>query len=161
MKKLIRAVGVIMLLLVAQISFAQNRTITGKVQDPKDSSAVAGATVSAKGTRVNTQTSSDGSFSISVPGGTTALVITSVGYAAQEVSIEGRSSVEVWLVITNTTLNEVVVTGYGSVRRKDLTGSIATVGVKDFVKGPLTSPEQLINGKVPGVQITTGGGAPG
>jgi len=161
LKKLIRAVGVVMLLLVAQISFAQNRTITGKVQDPKDSSAVAGATVSAKGTRVNTQTSSDGSFSISVPGSTTALVISSVGFATQEVSIEGKSAIEVWLVVTNTTLNEVVVTGYGSIRRKDLTGSIATVGVKDFVKGPLTSPEQLINGKVPGVQITTGGGAPG
>ena len=161
LKNLMKVTGIIMLLLIAQISFAQNRVITGKVTDTKDSAAVAGATVSAKGTRIGVQTTSDGSFSISVPSNTTVLVISSVGFASQEVSIDGKSSVEVWLVITNATLNEVVVTGYGSIRRKDLTGSIATISSKDFVKGPLTSPEQLINGKVPGVQITTGGGAPG
>lgn len=160
-KNLIKATGFIMLLLIAQNSFAQNRVITGKVNDSKDSSGVSGASVSAKGTRIAVQASADGSFSISVPSNATILVISSVGFATQEVLIEGKASVEVWLVITNATLNEVVVTGYGSIRRKDLTGSIATVSSKDFVKGPLTSPEQLINGKVPGVQITTGGGAPG
>jgi len=156
-----KATGILMLLLIAQISFAQNRVISGKVTDSKDGSGVSGATVSVKGSRIATQTTADGSFSISVPSGTTTLVISSVGFGTQEVSIEGKASIDVSLVVTNTTLNEVVVTGYGTVKRKDLTGAIATISSKDFVKGPLTSPEQLINGKVAGVQITTGGGAPG
>ncbi|HWR33830.1 MAG TPA: SusC/RagA family TonB-linked outer membrane protein, partial [Chitinophagaceae bacterium] len=151
----------ILLLLVTQISFSQNRTVTGKVTDTKDSSGVTGATVSAKGARVVTQTGADGSFSISVPSGTTTLVISSVGFATQEVSVEGKSSVEVWLVVTNITMNEVVVTGYGSVRRKDLTSAITTITSKDFTKGPITTPEGLINGRVAGVQITTPSGAPG
>jgi TonB-dependent starch-binding outer membrane protein SusC len=161
LKNLLKATGMIMLLLIAQISFAQNRTITGKVTDSKDGSGVAGATVSVKGTRTAVVTTADGSFSLSVPSGTTTLVISSVGFGTQEVSIEGKTSIDVSLVVTSATLNEVVVTGYGTSKRKDLTGSIATISSKDFVKGPLTSPEQLINGKVAGVQITTGGGAPG
>lgn len=161
LKNLLKATGITMLLLVAQISFAQNRTVTGKVTDSKDSAGIAGATVSAKGTRVAVQTTSDGSFSISVPSNTTILVISSVGFASQEVSIDGRSSVEVLLIVTNATLNEVVVTGYGSVRRKDLTSAITTITSKDFTKGPITTPEGLINGRVAGVQITTPSGAPG
>lgn len=160
-QKLIKAAGFIMLALVAQVSFAQTKVITGKVTDSKDGSAVSGATVAAKGSRGGTQTGADGSFSLSVDNAVTTLVISYVGFTTQEVSIDGKTSVEVSLVVNNQTLGEVVVTGYGSVRRKDLTGSIATIGTKDFVKGPLTSPEQLINGKVAGVQITTGGGAPG
>jgi iron complex outermembrane receptor protein len=161
LKNLIKATGFIMLLLIAQISFAQNRVISGKVTDSKDGSGVAGATVSVKGTRTAVQTSADGSFSISVPGNTTTLVITSVGFGAQEVSIEGKTSVEVSLTIVNATMNEVVVTGYGSVRRKDLTSAITTITSKDFTKGPITTPEGLINGRVAGVQITTPSGAPG
>jgi iron complex outermembrane receptor protein len=161
LKKMVRATSMVMLLLISQIAFAQNKVITGKVTDSKDGSGVQGATVSVKGTKTATQTTADGSFSISVPADTKALVVSSVGFATQEISVEGKASVDISLVVTNTTLNEVVVTGYGSIKRKDLTGSIATVSSKDFVKGPLVSPEQLINGKVPGVQITTGGGAPG
>ncbi len=161
LQKLIKAAGFIILVLICQVSFAQTKVITGKVTDSKDGSGVPGATVSVKGTKNATQTTADGSFSLSVPSGTTTLVISSVGFGTQEISIEGKVSIDVSLVVTNTTLNEVVVTGYGTVKRKDLTGSIATISSKDFVKGPLTSPEQLINGKVAGVQITTGGGAPG
>lgn len=161
LKKLIRAAGMIMLLLLAQISFAQNKVITGKVTDSKDGSAVAGATVSAKGTRNATQTTADGAFSISVPTGTTILVISSVGFGTQDASIEGKTSIEVSLTIVNATMNEVVVTGYGSVRRKDLTSAITTITSKDFTKGPITTPEGLINGRVAGVQITTPSGAPG
>jgi iron complex outermembrane receptor protein len=161
LKKMVRATGIIVLLLISQVTFAQNKVITGKVTDSKDGSGVQGATVSVKGTKTATQTTADGSFSISVPADTKTLVVSSVGFATQEISVEGKAFVDISLVVTNTTLNEVVVTGYGSIKRKDLTGSIATVSSKDFVKGPLVSPEQLINGKVPGVQITTGGGAPG
>jgi TonB-dependent starch-binding outer membrane protein SusC len=161
LKNLMKATGMIMLLLIAQISFAQNRVITGKVTDTKDGSGVAGATVSVKGTRIAVQTTVDGSFSISVPSNTTTLVISSVGFGTQEVSIEGKSSADVSLVVTNTTLTEVVATGYGSVRRKDLTSAITTITSKDFTKGPITTLDGLINGRVAGVQITTPSGAPG
>ena len=156
-----KATSFIMLLLIAQTSFAQNRTITGKVTDSKDGSGVAGVTVSAKGSRAGTTTSADGSFTLSVPSGATTLVISSVGFATQEVSIDGKNSIGVSLVGTSTVLNEVVVTGYGSVRRKDLTSAITTITSKDFTKGPITTPEGLINGRVAGVQITTPSGAPG
>jgi TonB-dependent starch-binding outer membrane protein SusC len=159
-KKFLQAACTGVLLLVATFSFAQ-RTVNGKVTDSNNGAGVPGVTVSGKGTRTSTQTTSDGSFSITVPNTVTTLVFTSVGYAGQEVALNGQSTITVVMVLTNATLGEVVVTGYGTVRRKDLTGSIATVGTKDFVKGPLVSPEQLINGKVAGVQITTGGGAPG
>jgi TonB-linked SusC/RagA family outer membrane protein len=161
LKNLIRATGFIMLLLIAQISFAQNRVITGKVTDSKDGSGVAGATVSAKDTRNATQTKADGSFSISVAPGTTTLVISSVGFALQEVSVDGKTSIDVSLVVVSTTMNEVVVTGYGSVRRRDLTSAVTNITSKDFTKGPITTPEGLINGRVAGVQITTPSGAPG
>ena len=161
LKKLMKATGMIMLLLIAQISFAQNRVITGKVTDSKDGSGVTGATVSAKGTRSAVVTSADGSYSISVSPATTVLIFSSVGFGTQEISIEGKTSVDVSLVVISATLNEVVVTGYGSVKRKDLTSAITTITSKDFTKGPITTPEGLINGRVAGVQITTPSGAPG
>lgn len=161
LQRFLKAACFILLALQAQISIAQTKIISGRVTDSKDGSAISGASVSAKGSRSGTQTGADGSFSLTVDNAVSTLVISYVGFASQEVSISGKTNIDVALVVSNQTLGEVVVTGYGSVRRKDLTGAIATVGTKDFVKGPLTSPEQLINGKVAGVQITTGGGAPG
>jgi iron complex outermembrane receptor protein len=84
-----------------------------------------------------------------------------LNYAAKEVSIAGQTNVNVALTQNSDQLGDVVVIGYGSVRKKDLTGSVASISSKDFVKGQLTSPEQLIAGKVAGVQITSNGGAPG
>jgi TonB-dependent outer membrane receptor, SusC/RagA subfamily, signature region len=160
-QKLLKATGIIMLVLAAQISYAQNKTVTGRVTDSKDGTPVRGASVTAKGTTTGTQTDADGAFSLSVNNSVTVLVISSVGFTAQEVSIEGKTSVDVVMVMNSTSLGEVVVIGYGTARKKDLTGSVATVNTKDFNKGPLTSPEELINGKVAGVQITPPSGAPG
>ena len=145
-------------LLTTVIASAQ--TVTGRVTD-ENGAGIQGVTVTAKGTRTATQTSSDGSFSINVPSGTSTLVFTSVGYAAQQVSITGRSLANVTLRAAATDLNAVVVIGYGTARKKDLTGSVSNVTSKDFVKGPITTPEQLIAGKVAGVQITAGSGMPG
>lgn len=158
-QQLLKAAGVFLLALFAQLSFAQTR-ITGKVTDASGAPVV-GASVQAKGTRTGTSTLADGTFSLSVDNSVTTLVISSVGFGTQEVSIEGKTSVEVKLTSSGSTMGEVVVIGYGTARRKDLTGAITTVSTKDFVKGPLTSPEQLINGKVAGVQITAPSGAPG
>ncbi len=161
LKKLTKAVSFCLLLLVAQLSFAQNRTITGKVTDSKDGSGLPGVTVAAKDSKTATQTKSDGTFSISVAATVKTLVFTSVGFAPQETSIEGINSVDVSMVITNASLNEVVVVGYGTSRKKDLTGAVATVTTKDFQKGAITTPEQMIAGKVAGVSVISNNGQPG
>lgn len=148
-------------LVSALFSFAQGRLITGKVTDSKDGSPVVNASVLIKGTQTGTTTDASGLFSINVPGNDAILVITSVGYARKEVSVAGLTSVDVALDAAQGNLNEVVVVGYGTQRKKDLTGAVATVSSKDFVKGALQTPEQLIAGKVAGVQITSNSGAPG
>ncbi len=160
-KNLVKAASLLMLLLVVQVSFAQNKVITGKVSNASDGSPLPGVTVAGKGTTNATQTTSDGTYSISVANDVNALVFSFVGFTAQEVSIAGRTVVDVLMVVSSTSLGEVVVIGYGTARRKDLTGAVATVSAKDFNKGPLASPEQLINGKVAGVQVTAPSGAPG
>lgn len=160
-QKLIKAAGVIMLALVAQVSFAQNKTVSGKVTDSKDGTPLQGASVSAKGSTTGTQTGSDGSFSLSVDNAVRVVVISYAGFAPQEISIDGKTSIEVSLVVINQSLNEVVVIGYGTVKKKDLTGSVTQVTSKEFQKGAITTPEQLIAGKVAGVSVISNGGAPG
>lgn len=160
-RKLIKAAAICMLFLITQISYSQNKTINGKVTDQRDGTGIQGITVSGKGTTTATQTGTDGSYSISVPASVTVLVFTSIGFETQELSLDGRTTINVVMVVTDAVIGEVVVTGYGSVRRKDLTSAVTTINEKDFVKGPVTTPEGLINGKVAGVQITSGGGAPG
>lgn len=160
-KNLLKSAAVVLLLCITQLAMAQDRVISGRVTDSKDGSGVPGVTVAPKGTKTGTQTGSDGSFRISVGSSVTTLIFSSVGYATQEVDISGKSTVEVSLVVSNASLGEVVVTGYGTARRKDLTGSIASVKEKDFNKGVFTSPDQLIQGKVSGVQILNNSGQPG
>lgn len=150
------------MLLLSHLAIAQNKTVTGKVSDSKDGSGVAGASVTAKGSRTGTSTKADGTFSLSVPSATTTLVISSVGYESQEVSIAGVTSVEVSFVASaGSNLNEVVVTGYGSARKRDLTGSVGSVKEKDFNKGVFVSADQLFQGKVSGVQVLSNSGQPG
>jgi iron complex outermembrane receptor protein len=140
---------------------AQDRVVSGRVTDSKDNSGIPGVTVAPKGTKTGTQTSSDGSFQLSVGSSVTTLVFSSVGYATQEVDITGKSTVEVSLVVTNAQLGEVVVTGYGTARKKDLTGSVTSVSEKNFNKGVITSPDQLIQGKAAGVMVVNNMGQPG
>jgi iron complex outermembrane receptor protein len=138
--------------------FAQNR-VTGTVTDPTGK-GVAGATVTVKGTNNATSTNEAGSFTITAPGGGT-LVISAVGFGTQEVPVQNRTDVSVRMTTQESNLNEVVVIGYGTARRRDLTGAVATVNEKNFNKGVFTSPDQLIQGKVSGVQITNNSGQPG
>ena len=160
-ERLLKAILFPCLLLFSIVAYSQEKVITGKVTDPKDGSPMPGVSVTAKGSSGGTQTKADGTYSISVSPSTTVLVFSFVGYEPQEISITGRSSADVQLAVGNSTLGEVVVTGYGTARKKDLTGSITLITSKDFQKGPQTTPLQLIQGKVPGVQISTGNGMPG
>jgi iron complex outermembrane receptor protein len=142
-------------------AFAQERSVTGKVTDAKDGSPLVAASVVVKGTKKGVSTSADGTFSLKVTGTENTVVVSFLNYAAKEVSIAGQSNVNVALTQNSDQLSDVVVIGYGSARKKDLTGSVVNISSKDFVKGQITSPEQLIAGKVAGVQITSNGGAPG
>jgi TonB-linked SusC/RagA family outer membrane protein len=140
---------------------AQDKVVTGKVTDSKDGAPLQSVSVMVKGKTGGTQTATDGSFRINVPSGSTTLVFTSVGFETQEVAV-GNGNLNVSLVaVAGTNLNEVVVIGYGTQRKKDVTGAVATVSSEDFQKGAISSPEQLIAGKVAGVQISSNGGAPG
>jgi TonB-linked SusC/RagA family outer membrane protein len=140
---------------------AQTRTISGKVTDTKDGSPLAGVSVVVKGSKSGTQTAADGTFKISVPSSTTTLVISSVGFANQEVNVSTRSSVEVALAGSADQLNDVVVIGYGTARKKDLTGAVVSLQAKNFNQGMIVSPSQLLQNKVAGLEVTNTSGQPG
>jgi iron complex outermembrane receptor protein len=160
MRRLLYAIGVPVLLLFSFVGFAQDKLITGRVTD-STGNGIANVSVTVKeAPSRGTTTAPDGRFSISVPANGNTLVFSSVGYAYREVPITGNS-VNVNLQSTASDLNTVVVIGYGTVRKKDLTGAVSTVTAKDFQKGIITTPEQLIAGKVAGVSITPNDGAPG
>ena len=163
LKRLLQATSLLSLLLIFSLgAMAQEKTISGKVTDSKDGSPVVGASVVPKGSSaVGTTTGADGTFRLNVAGNVTALLISYVGYGTQEVSLGGKTSLEVKLASSGSNLNEVVVVGYGTARRRDLTGSVASVKAKDFNGGIVTAPDQLIQGKVAGVQIINNTGAPG
>ena len=142
------------------LSNAQQKTVTGKVTSDKDGSPVSGVSVVAKGAKTGTQTAADGSFSLTVANNVTTLVFSSIGFVSQEAAI-GSGTVNVVLNATAEGLSEVVVIGYGTARKKDLTGSVSSLKEKDFNKGVYTSADQLIQGKVAGVQMINNSGAPG
>ena len=158
-QKRLLPVMVISLLLLAIQTFAQQKVITGKVTD-NAGAPVAGVTVSVKGTNLATQTGADGTYRLSVPENAGTLVFSAVGFGSQEAAISG-SDVSLALAATSANLNEVVVVGYGTSRKRDLTGSVASVKAKDFNQGVFNAPDQLIQGKVAGVQVQTNSGAPG
>ncbi len=139
-------------------SFAQERKITGRVTDPQNEPLV-GVTVSVKGKPVSTTTDVNGAFSINASV-QDILIFTSVGFESIETTA-GTDNLAIKLNIAIGNLNEVVVVGYGTTRKKDLTGAVSTVNAKDFNKGAITTPEQMIAGKVAGVSIISNGGAPG
>jgi TonB-dependent starch-binding outer membrane protein SusC len=139
--------------------YAQNVPVTGTVSDA-NGIPMPGVTVSVRGTNSGTQTNNQGVFNIEAPANGT-LVFSSVGFESTEVSIGGRSTVNVTLAASNNALNEVVVIGYGTARRRDVTGSVVSVRAKDFNKGVQVSPDQLIQGKAAGVMVINNSGQPG
>ena len=161
-KRLLARIPILLLWLLCIHSalIAQTKVVTGKVTDSKDGSPLQGVTVLPKGGASGVATGKDGSFKIVVGENTGTLVFSFVGFANREIPISG-GSVQVALTAIGSSLNEIVVIGYGTARKKDLTGSVATVGEKDFQRGNITTPEQMIAGKVPGVSIISNGGQPG
>ncbi len=139
--------------------FAQS-SVSGKVTDA-NGNGIPGITVTVKGTSTATATSTDGTYFINVPAGAKTLVFSGSGFTEREVPVSAQSNYNISMTPETTGLTEVVVVGYGTVRKKDLTGATATVSARDFQKGQVATPEQLILGKVAGVNIVSNGGAPG
>ena len=158
------------LLLLAGLGFstraqAQTGSISGKVLDGKGA-GIPGATVLVEGSTLGSSSNVDGTFNIpNVPAGPHTLAISFVGYTSARIPVTvvaGQNATANATLGENTTqLAEAVVVGYGTQRRQDITGAVATVDAKQFVQGQVTNPEQLIQGKVAGVSITSAGGAPG
>lgn len=151
----------ILTLFLCQVAFAQNKTVTGRVTDSSDGSALVGVAVSSSDGRLGTTTDIDGRYSLETPQAMNSLVFSYIGYIEQLVDISNQSSVDISLVQGNAYLDEVVVIGYGAVKKSDLTGAVTAVSEKDFNRGTLVSPQQLIAGKVAGVQIISAGGQAG
>ena len=151
---------VLSLLCCSSAAFGQNRTITGRVAANDNDSTLPGVTVAVRGKSISTVTGRDGTFSLSVPPNST-LVFSSVGYASLEMPVGNSSNLNVHLVSTQLNLQQVVVIGYGTAKRKDLTGAVSSINADQIEKIPVTSLEQAMQGRAAGVQVTQNDGSPG
>lgn len=138
---------------------AQNRIISGQVADAANGETLIGVSVKVKGGNQGTSTDGKGKFSLSVAGPNTVLVIYYVGFVQREINVGNQTQLDVKLISDETALNEVVVIGYGTVKKRDLTGSVSSVKGEDIAKVPSANPLESIQGKVPGVDITRNTGA--
>jgi len=144
-----------LLLLITSNLNAQSR-VTGRVLNQADNQPIVGATVQEKGTANATQTGNDGSFTISAPSSAT-LVVTVVGYNAQEIALNGKANVSISMSATVGSMNEVVVVGYGTQSRRNVTGAISTVDNKTLNELPVPNLAQALQGRVAGVSVVNNG----
>jgi TonB-linked SusC/RagA family outer membrane protein len=158
MRKKLLLSGLFMLFCL--LTMAQQRTVTGTVIS-KDGAPLADASVIVVGQKTGVRTGADGTFSINVPSDAKQLQISYVGSETQKVDISSASNVTVTLQASSQSLTDVVIIGYGSVRKKDLTGAVTSIKAKDFNQGSIASPDQLLQGKVSGLEITNNSGQPG
>ena len=142
------------------VLFAQRVTVTGKITS-QGGEALTGVTVVCKGTTIGTTSGSDGSYSISVPSGDAILQFSFIGYAQQEIPVNGRTVINVTMSETVQQMDEVVVVGYGTTKKSDLTGSVASVTSTNFRAEPVRTFAQAIQGRAAGVVVTNNSGAPG
>ena len=158
MKTILNAI-VFFLLFVPIISFGQS-TVSGTVTDGSSSQPLPGVNIIVKGTSVGTNTDFDGKYTLNISNGQT-IVFSYVGFITQEITYNGQSSINITMTEDASQLDEVVLIGYGSTTVKDATGSVESVTAKDFTRGNIVTPENLISGRVAGVSVAADGGAPG
>ncbi|WP_020603732.1 SusC/RagA family TonB-linked outer membrane protein [Spirosoma spitsbergense] len=150
---------VLLLLLGQSYAFAQTSRITGKVTGP-DNEGLPGVNVQVAGTTTGTATDAAGNFVLNAPG-TASLIFSNIGYTSQTVPVNGRTDVNVQLSEDLKTLNEVVVVGYGTQKKTDVTGALTAISTKEFAQQPITRLDQVLQGRAAGVQVTQANGAPG
>lgn len=144
-----------------QNTYAQELEVSGTVVDAETEVSLPGVNVTIKGTTTGTSTNADGEYSLTVPSEQDTLVFSYVGFVQQEVAVQGRSAIDVSLMPDVQQLEDVVVVGYGTQQQDETSGSISSVTEEDFNQGVMTSPEQLLQGRASGVQITPASGEPG
>lgn len=141
--------------------FAQTITISGTVTAADSGEPLIGANILVQNTAIGTTTEIDGTYSLEIPNPNAVLEVTYVGYQLQIVNVAGRTTIDIAMEPDAGLLEEVVVIGYGTQRKGDLTGSVATVEGSELSKIPTASLQQALQGKVPGVQVVTTSGRPG
>lgn len=147
------AISILLLGLLHTPTMAQNRRLAGRVTDGNDNSPLPGANIIVKGTTTGTITDANGRFAVDVPAGSNVLAVSVIGYVTQEANIENRTEINFSLASDVKTLNEVVVTGYGSQLRRDITGAVATVNTRELLSVPATNVAQALQGRVAGVTV--------
>jgi TonB-linked SusC/RagA family outer membrane protein len=154
-------VCIMLFLFSADIALAQQKVVTGVVAD-KQGLTLPGVIVSVKETAVKVATDSKGKFSISLPLGQNTLVFSFIGMQTLEVKVNpGQNDLQITLENASRDLNEVVVVGYGTTKKVDVTGSVGSIKGADLIKTPASSVDQLLQGKIPGLQVITPSGQPG
>ncbi|MFN5422944.1 MAG: SusC/RagA family TonB-linked outer membrane protein [bacterium] len=141
-------------------SNAFDKIVKGRITDASGA-ALSGASISVKGSSVTALSDASGNYSISVPDDKTVLVISFVGFADQEIVVGNRTAINITLQSSSSELTQVVVVGYGTQRKKDVTGAVKTVAAEQFNRGIINAPQQLLQGKVAGVNVTSASGEPG
>ncbi|MFW5755308.1 MAG: SusC/RagA family TonB-linked outer membrane protein [Tangfeifania sp.] len=141
-------------------SYSQQKTLTGEVTDAATGEPLPGVTIVVQGTARGTITDVDGQYSVDVEPDQT-LTFSFIGYTSQEIVVGAEDILNVQLRQSVESLEEVVVIGYGQVKKEDATGSVKAISTDDFNPGAITSPQELVSGKIAGVNITSGGGSPG
>lgn len=137
------------------------QTVSGTVKDGPSGKMLSGATINVKGTLTTTISDANGAFSITVPDNNSVLVISYIGYVSQEITVGNNSVLAIVMQPNAADLGEVVVVGYGTQKKKDVTGSVKSVRSEAFNKGIINSPQQLLQGKVAGVNVVSASGEPG
>ncbi|MEH0156771.1 TonB-dependent receptor [Limibacter armeniacum] len=149
----------LLVLMMPLMVLAQERTVSGEVVD-ENGQPLPGVSIQLKNTQYGTITDFDGKYTLNLPSDG-VLVFSYVGYLPKEVQIGTQTNINMQMEVDAEQLEEVVVIGYGTAKKEDLTGAVQSVSTDEFNKGAVASPQELVNGKIPGVQITTAGGAPG
>ncbi len=156
MKQKLNAFLLLIGFLILPFTMIGQKTISGQLVDDESNEPLIGASVSVPGSTIGTVTDIDGKYTLTVPEGTESIRVTYTGYPPKDIAL-GLSNVYNMRMTSGEVLSEVVVIGYGTVKREDLTGSVGVVNEDKFAEGALTTPEALIAGKVAGVNISTGG----
>ncbi|MBD0294413.1 MAG: carboxypeptidase-like regulatory domain-containing protein, partial [Flavisolibacter sp.] len=157
--KMAKYIPLLLVLFFSNTTFAQQTQVQGRVTDSKGQ-PLPGVSVVVKGTSAGTATDNSGNFTITVPNQNASLIISSIGYPTQEVPVGNRTNIPVQLTAVAGQLNEIVVTGYGTQRRREVTAAISTVSAEQFNKGNINNVAQLLQGKVSGLSIARPGGNP-
>ncbi|CAN5769929.1 TonB-dependent receptor [soil metagenome] len=152
----VRLCAAVFLMFIAASAFAQ-KTVSGTVTGAKDNQPINGASVLVKGTNVGAATSATGTFTINVPAGKNVLVISSVGFDDMEVNVSSQTSVTVSLKEKTSSLDEIVVTGYTAQKKKEITGAVAVVNVKELKQSPVGTGEEALQGRASGVTVISSG----